>query len=174
MSVILYPCFYVLLCKWIYLSCVLANNSQYVWVYFLFWCLMLWRCLVWVEVLCWRDRVWYSKEYACDPSMYLSVPSIGFLYAFVCRKLSPHFLISHIFHYFHSGSVLKRCRAEGIWCDAAFRMMVHRDLVSFLTVGWKRSFAQLVLYRSLSQGSCSPLWCLSYLSSFSTTPSGVY
>ena len=27
---------------------------------------------------------------SCDPSVYLSVPSIGFVYVFVCRKLSPH------------------------------------------------------------------------------------
>ena len=27
---------------------------------------------------------------ACDPSEHLSVPSIGFVYVFVCRKLSPH------------------------------------------------------------------------------------
>ena len=27
---------------------------------------------------------------ACDPSVHLSVPSIGFVYVFVCRKLSPH------------------------------------------------------------------------------------
>ena len=27
---------------------------------------------------------------ACYPSVYLSVPSIGFVYVFVCRKLSPH------------------------------------------------------------------------------------
>ena len=42
-----------------------------------------------VEVLCWIDRVWYSNECACcacDPS----VPSIGFVYVFVCWKLSPH------------------------------------------------------------------------------------
>ena len=42
-----------------------------------------------VELLCWIDRVWSSNECACcacDPSMYLSAPSIGF----VCRKLSPH------------------------------------------------------------------------------------
>ena len=26
----------------------------------------------------------------CDPSVHLSVPSIGFVYVFVCRKLSPH------------------------------------------------------------------------------------
>ena len=27
---------------------------------------------------------------ACDPRVQLSVPSIGFVYIFVCRKLSPH------------------------------------------------------------------------------------
>ena len=27
---------------------------------------------------------------ACDPSVHLRVPSIGFVYVFVCRKLSPH------------------------------------------------------------------------------------
>ena len=46
---------------------------------------------MWIEVLCWIDRVWSSKECACcacDPSVHLSVPSIG--YIFVCRKLSPH------------------------------------------------------------------------------------
>ena len=46
-----------------------------------------------VEVLCWIDRVWSSQECACcacDPSMHLSVPSIGFVYVFVCRKLSTH------------------------------------------------------------------------------------
>ena len=48
---------------------------------------------MWVEVLCWIDRVWSSKECAscaCDPSVHLSVPSIGFVYVFVCRKLYPH------------------------------------------------------------------------------------
>ena len=47
---------------------------------------------VWVEVLCWIDRVWSFKECACcacDPSVHLSVPSIGFVYVFVCRKSSP-------------------------------------------------------------------------------------
>ena len=47
---------------------------------------------MWVEVLCWIYHVWSSKEcgcYACDPSVHLSVPSIGFVYVFVCRKLSP-------------------------------------------------------------------------------------
>ena len=41
------------------------------------------------EVLCWIDRVWSSKECAwcvCDSSVHLSVPSIGFVYVFVCRK----------------------------------------------------------------------------------------
>ena len=48
---------------------------------------------MWVEVLCWIDRVWYSKECAAcvrDPNVHLSDPSIGFVYVFVCRKLSPH------------------------------------------------------------------------------------
>ena len=41
-----------------------------------------WRCIVWVEVFCWIDRVWSSNECAscaCDPSVHLSVPSIGFV-----------------------------------------------------------------------------------------------
>ena len=36
---------------------------------------------MWVEMLCWIDRVWSSKECACcacDPSVHLSVLSIGF------------------------------------------------------------------------------------------------
>ena len=45
---------------------------------------------MWVEVLCWIDRVCCSKECACDPNVHLNVPSIGFVYVFVCRKLSPH------------------------------------------------------------------------------------
>ena len=39
------------------------------------------------------DHVWSSKECvwcACDPSVQRSVPSIGYVYVFVCRKLSPH------------------------------------------------------------------------------------
>ena len=48
---------------------------------------------VWVEVPCWIDRVWSSKECACcacDPSVHLSIHSIVFLNVLVCRKLSPH------------------------------------------------------------------------------------
>ena len=48
---------------------------------------------MWVEVLCWIDRVWSSNKFACcacDHSVHLSVPSIGLVYVFVCRKLSPH------------------------------------------------------------------------------------
>ena len=46
-----------------------------------------------MEVLCWIDHVWSSKECvccACDPSVHLSVSSIGFVYVFVCRKLALH------------------------------------------------------------------------------------
>ena len=48
---------------------------------------------MWVEVLCWIGRVCSSKECACcacDPSVHLNVPSIFFVYVFVCQKLSPH------------------------------------------------------------------------------------
>ena len=51
------------------------------------------NCLV--EVLCGIYCVWSSKECpccACDPSVHLTVHSIGVVYAFVCRKLSPHFV----------------------------------------------------------------------------------
>ena len=44
-------------------------------------------------VLCWIDCVWSYKGCACcvcDPSVNQSVPSIGFVYVFVCRKLYPH------------------------------------------------------------------------------------
>ena len=40
------------------------------------------KCLVWVEGLCWIDRVWSSKECACcacDHSVHLTVHSIGFV-----------------------------------------------------------------------------------------------
>ena len=48
---------------------------------------------MWVEVLCWIDRVWSSKECVCcayDHSVHLDVPSISFVYVCVCRKKSLH------------------------------------------------------------------------------------
>ena len=42
---------------------------------------------MWVEVFCWIDRIRSSKECACgsyDPSVHLSVPSIGlFMFLYV-------------------------------------------------------------------------------------------
>ena len=41
---------------------------------------------MWLEVLCWIDHVWSSKEcvgYACDPSVRLDVPSMCFVCIFV-------------------------------------------------------------------------------------------
>ena len=58
-------------------------------------------CLVWMEVLCWIDNVWSSKECvccACDPSVHLSIPSIGFVYVFVYRKLSLHLRVGELDH----------------------------------------------------------------------------
>ena len=48
---------------------------------------------MWVEVLGWIYCVWSSNECACcarDPSVPLSLPSIGCDYVLVCQKLSPH------------------------------------------------------------------------------------
>ena len=42
-----------------------------------------------MEVLCWIDRAWSFKESvccACDPSVYLDVSSIGFVYVCVYCK----------------------------------------------------------------------------------------
>ena len=47
-----------------------------------------------VKVLCWIDCLWSSKECvccACDHSVHISACSIGFVYVFVCSKLSPRF-----------------------------------------------------------------------------------
>ena len=46
-----------------------------------------------LKVLHWIDHVWSFKKcvcYARDSSVHLSVSSIGFVYVFVCLKLSPH------------------------------------------------------------------------------------
>ena len=56
---------------------------------------------MWVEVLCWIDRICSSTECACgacDPSVDLSVPSICYVCVFVCRKLSPHLRVSELDH----------------------------------------------------------------------------
>ena len=86
--------------------------SQYAWVWLLFCCRMLWMCLVWSEVLCWIDYVWPSKECtccACDPSVHLSVPSIGVVYVFVCRKLSPHLRVWELDHRWFISFVVSLC-----------------------------------------------------------------
>ena len=97
MSMMLYPCilcvallvYLFVLCLTVFVNCLkqLAMCLGVVAI------LLLNVMDVWVEVLCWIDRVWSSKQCACcscDPSVHLSVPSIGFAYVFVCRKVSPH------------------------------------------------------------------------------------
>ena len=56
-------------------------------------------------------------------------------------KYSP--LISYLYISVGTGSVLSWCCPEGMWGDAALRMMA-RKIFSFLAVGRKLSFAQLV------------------------------
>ena len=49
---------------------------------------------MWVDVFCWIDCVWFSKECACcdcDPSVHLSVPSIGFVYVFCMFEIISSF-----------------------------------------------------------------------------------
>ena len=44
-------------------------------------------------VLCWMCHGWSSKECACcacDPSVHLGAPSIGFVCVCVCQKIPPH------------------------------------------------------------------------------------
>ena len=73
---------------------------------------------MWVEVLCWIDRVWSSKECACcacDPSVHLSVRSIGFVCVFVCQKFeswitdvySPYVIFVCDLHTMWSGKSLQ-------------------------------------------------------------------
>ena len=88
---------------------------------------LLFCCLMWVVVLCWIDCVWPSKECAwcaCDHSVHLSVPSIGFVYICVCRKLSPH-LIVVILHTMWSGKNLQLLciLSSGVLCLSAISMM---------------------------------------------------
>ena len=49
-----------------------------------------------VKVLCWIDRAWSCNECACsacESGVHLIVPSIGFVYVLVCRKLFPHLTV---------------------------------------------------------------------------------
>ena len=80
----------------LYFLCCSVNESVCLVCCVLFWCCvclqlccrMLWRCIVWVEVLCWIDRVVSSKECVCcasDLSVHLDVPSIGFVNVCVRR-----------------------------------------------------------------------------------------
>ena len=70
---------------------------------------------MWVEVLCWIDRVWSSTECvccACDPSVHLRVSSICFVCVFVCRKLSPHLTVWELDH----RCLLSLCCVFGRFC----------------------------------------------------------
>ena len=62
MSVLLYPS---MLCVVMLMGLLVLGFALFhsvcellsVWVWLLFRCCMLWKCLVWVEVLCWIDHV---------------------------------------------------------------------------------------------------------------------
>ena len=44
-----------------------------------------------------------------------------------------------------TGSVLSRCRPEGMWCDPALRIMARKIFSPFLAIGRQPSFAQHVV-----------------------------
>ena len=99
MSMMLYSCIFLccsvtgyvcLVCLTVFVNCLVKQFAMCLGVVAN---LLLYMCLVWVEVLCWIHRVWSSTEcawYACNPSVHLSVPSICFVCVCVFRKLSPH------------------------------------------------------------------------------------
>ena len=56
---------------------------------------------MWVEVLCWIDSVLSFNECGCcffDPSVHLSVSSLGCVDVFVCWKLSPYLRVCELDH----------------------------------------------------------------------------
>ena len=110
---------------------------------------MLLKCLVWVEALCWIDRVLSSKECvccACDPSVHLSVPSIGFIRFCMSKVISSfrslrtgsqlfalHMLfLCVILHTMSSGKSLQLlCIFPfGMLCWSVFSMMFVRIMLA--------------------------------------------
>ena len=101
---------------------------------------------MWVEVLCWIDRVWSSKECvccACDPSVHLDVPSIAFclcmsevISSFKTIRVGSHVLallmlfLCVILYTMWSGKSLQLlCILPfGILCLSATRMMFVKIL----------------------------------------------
>ena len=50
-----------LVCLTVFVNCLVKQYAICLGVVAI---LLLWKCLMWVEVLCWIDRVWSSKECA--------------------------------------------------------------------------------------------------------------
>ena len=91
-ALLVYPFVLCVACLTLFVNCLVKQLEMCLGVVAILF-LNVMDVLVWVEVLCWIDRVWSSKECACcacNPSVHRSVPSIGFVCIFVCRKLSPH------------------------------------------------------------------------------------
>ena len=70
-----------------FVNCCLVNNSQYVWVWLLFCCWMLLKCLVWVLVLC----MVFQKCACCASDSSVHLPSIGFCLCFCMSKVISSF-----------------------------------------------------------------------------------
>ena len=75
----------------VFVNCLMKQFAMCLGVVAILLLNVIWKRLVWVDVLCWIDHVWSSGEYACcafDPSVHLSVPSVGFICLIVCWKLN--------------------------------------------------------------------------------------
>ena len=94
MSVMLYPC---ILCDallidllWcVFVNCLMKQLAKCLSVVIILFLNVMGVFSV-VEVLCWIGRVWSSRECACctcDPTVHLSVPSIGFVYVFCMSEV---------------------------------------------------------------------------------------
>ena len=84
-----------------------------------------------MEVLSWIDHVWSSKEClccACDPSVHIDVPYIGFVYVFSLLIL----FLCVILHTMWSGESLQLLciLPVGILCLSAIKIMFVKILLA--------------------------------------------
>ena len=103
---------------------------------------------MWVKVLCWIDHVWSSKECACcacDPSVHLSVPSIGFIYVFVCRKLSPHLRVWEMDHIFALRMMFLCVILHTMWSSKSLQLLCILPFVMLCLSAISRMFVKIML-----------------------------
>ena len=100
------------------------------WVWLLYCCWMLRKCWMWVGMLCWIDRILYSKECVCCACVHLDAPSNGFVSVCVCRKSSHHLRVWELDHMcvlssccFFVWFCILRGRARACSCYASYPLV---------------------------------------------------